>query len=132
MTTVVNKYKVNMSDPDIVYIGRGSVWGNDSEMKDRSDSERERVIQNYRKQLRDQLKGGTITKEMLLDLDGKRLVCYCAPKACHGDVLVKAIEWAKESNMNMVDTLKLKASQPTPEADEIAKLLIAATKGDVK
>lgn len=26
MTIVVNKYKVNMNDPDIVYIGRGSVW----------------------------------------------------------------------------------------------------------
>ncbi|MNG34892.1 hypothetical protein D3C84_1214980 [compost metagenome] len=64
-------------------------------MKDRSDSERERVIQNYRKQLRDQLKSGAITKEMLLELDGKRLACYCAPKACHGDVLVKAVEWAK-------------------------------------
>lgn len=97
MTTVVNKYKVNMSDPDIVYIGRGSVWGNDSEMKDRSDGERERVIQNYRKQLRDQLQSGSITKEDLLELDGKRLACYCAPKACHGDVLVKAIEWVKEN-----------------------------------
>lgn len=86
-----------MSDPDIIYIGRGSVWGNKSEMKDRSDSERARVIQDYRKQLRDQLKSGTITKEMLLDLDGKRLACYCAPKACHGDVLVAAIEWAKEN-----------------------------------
>lgn len=27
MCTVVNRYKVNMSDPDIVYIGRGSMWG---------------------------------------------------------------------------------------------------------
>lgn len=95
MTTVVNKYKVNMSDPDIVYIGRGSIWGNKSEMKDRSDNERERVIQDYRKQLRDQLKDGSITKEMLSELDGKRLACYCAPKACHGGVLVKAIEWAR-------------------------------------
>lgn len=44
MTTVVNKYKVDMNDPDIVYIGRGSVWGNPFAMKDKSDEGRTRVI----------------------------------------------------------------------------------------
>lgn len=95
MTIVVNKYKVNMSDHDIVYIGRGSVWGNDEPMKNKTDEERTRVIELYRKQLYNNIKSGVITKQMLLSLDGKRLACYCAPKACHGDVLVKAIEWVK-------------------------------------
>lgn len=95
MTEVVNKYKVNMSDHDIVYIGRGSLWGNDEPMKNKTDEERIRVIECYRKQLYKNIKSGVITKEMILTLDGKRLACYCAPKACHGDVLVKAIEWAK-------------------------------------
>lgn len=93
MTTVVNKYKVNMSDPDIVYIGRGSVFGNPHVMT--SEADRDSVIQAYRRTLKRWIDEGRITKEMLLVLDGKRLACYCAPKACHGDVLVKAIQWVK-------------------------------------
>lgn len=95
MATLVNKYKVDMSDPDIVYIGRGSVWGNEEPMKDRSDGERARVIEYYRHQLWSQIQQGIITKEMLLALDDKLLACYCVPKPCHGEVILKAIEWAK-------------------------------------
>lgn len=95
MTTVVNKYKVNMSDPDVVYIGRGSVFGNPFVIGGCGGRTREDVIEMYKHWLWERLKNGVFTKEMLLELDGKRLACYCAPKACHGDVLVKAIEWAK-------------------------------------
>lgn len=97
MSEVVNKYNVNMDDPDIVYIGRGSVWGNPFPMKDKSEQERYRVIKAYRQWLWFQQMQGQITKEMILDLEGKRLACYCAPKSCHGDVLIKAIEWAKQN-----------------------------------
>lgn len=97
MTTVVNKYKVNMNDPDIIYIGRGSIFGNPFSMQNKSDEERDRVIDLYRHWLWGQVRNGEITKEMLIELDSKRLVCYCSPKKCHGDVLVKAIEWAKEN-----------------------------------
>lgn len=93
MTTVVNKYKVNMSDSDIVYIGRGSPFGNPFKMY--NEDARPKVIELYRHWLWEALKEGKITKQMLLELDGKRLACYCAPKACHGDVLVKAIDWVK-------------------------------------
>lgn len=96
MTTVVNKYTVDMSDSDILYIGRGSVWGNPFVMKDKSDAERTRVIEAYKKYLWAAICEGAVTKEILLELDGKRLACYCAPKACHGDVLVSAVKWAKE------------------------------------
>lgn len=95
MATLVNRYKVDMSDPDVVYIGRGSIWGNEEPMKDRSDEERERVIECYRHQLWSQIQQGIITKEMLLELDSKRLCCYCVPKPCHGEIILKAIEWAK-------------------------------------
>ena len=101
MTEVVNKYKVNMNDPDIVYIGRGSVWGNPyTSLSAPTKAEmqvatREESIERYKQYLWNQIRKGVISKEMLLELDGNRLACYCAPKACHGDVLVKAIEWAK-------------------------------------
>lgn len=98
--TVVNKYKVNMKDPDIVYIGRGSQWGNPISHKEGTRAElrvatREQAVEAYRLHLWGQIRRGKVTKEMLLELDGKRLACYCSPQACHGDILVKAISWAK-------------------------------------
>lgn len=96
MTTVVSKYHVNMDDPDIVYIGRGSIWGNPHVMKNNTDEERQEAVEKYRKTLWELIEYGLITKEMLLELDGKRLACFCKPKDCHGDVIVSAIEWAKK------------------------------------
>lgn len=87
MCRVVNKYKEEYD----VYIGRGSMWGNP--FKIGVDGTREQVIEKYRCWLWKQIKLGRITKEDLLTLDGKRLGCFCAPKSCHGDVLVKAVEW---------------------------------------
>ena len=95
MTTVVNKYKVNMSDPDIVYIGRGSAFGNPFVIGGCGGRTREDVIYLYRGWLWGRIKSGVITKEMLLELDSKRLACYCSPQRCHGDILVAAIKWAK-------------------------------------
>lgn len=90
--TVVNKHKEKCD----VYIGRGSVWGNPFVMQNPSTKERERVIKEYRNWLWNQLLFNKITPQQLVALDGKKLGCYCAPLPCHGDVLVKAIEWAKE------------------------------------
>ncbi len=95
MTTVVNKYKVDMRDPDVVYIGRGSTWGNPFVMGGVGARTREDVIKMYRTYLWSRIRGGVVTEDMLLALDGKRLACYCAPQACHGDVLVAAINWVK-------------------------------------
>lgn len=91
MTKVVNKYK----EPYNVYIGRGSKWGNPFKLT--SEDQRDKVISDYRKYLWKQVKSGEITKQDLLELDGKVLGCFCKPKKCHGDVIVKAIEWAKRN-----------------------------------
>ena len=70
-----------------VYIGRGSKWGNPFIIG--KDGNREEVIEKYRKYI-------IMRKPDLLDcleeLEGQRLGCYCAPKACHGDVLVDLIK----------------------------------------
>jgi hypothetical protein len=90
-----------MDDPDIVYIGRGSEWGNPYSHKDGTkaivqvDSVAE-AIQLYRKWLWFLIKTGVVTIEMLKDLDGKRLACYCSPNPCHGNVIKRAVQWAKE------------------------------------
>lgn len=99
-TQVVNKYKVCITDPDIVYIGRGSIYGNPYSHKDGTKAQfkvgtRDEAVDKYRSWLWVQIREGAITKEMLLELDSKRLACYCSPQRCHGDILMAAIEWAK-------------------------------------
>lgn len=100
MTVVVNKYKVCMDDHDIVYIGRGSRWGNPYSHKEGTKAlykvkTRDEAVAAYKKYLWGLIQSGVVTKEDLIALDGKRLACYCSPQACHGDVLVAAIKWAK-------------------------------------
>lgn len=92
MCRVVNKYK---EDYD-VYIGRGSLWGNP--FKIGADGTREEVIEKFRLYLWEQIKAGRISKEQLVELEGKTLGCFCTPQACHGDIIVKAVNWAKENN----------------------------------
>lgn len=86
-TKVVNVKK----EPCDVYIGRGSRWGNPFRML--TEPDRESVVVKYRQYLYNQIQSGEVTIEELMSLSGKRLGCYCAPKACHGDVIVSAIEY---------------------------------------
>lgn len=64
-----------------VYIGRPSKWGNPFEIG--PDGSRAEVIEKYRQWLPTQPE----LMASLHELDGKRLGCWCAPKACHGEVL---------------------------------------------
>ena len=66
-----------------VYIGRPSKWGNPFPMGEEKD--REQVIARFEQYLMD-------SPELLAqigELKGKDLVCFCAPKACHGDILLR-------------------------------------------
>jgi hypothetical protein len=84
MTRVVNIYREEYD----VYIGRPGKgqkgkWGNPF-----SEGTREENIAAFREWIIQQ-------PELLADLrelKGKRLGCFCAPKACHGDVLVELVE----------------------------------------
>jgi len=92
-TTVINKYH---TPPMMEHINimRGTKWGNPHVMKGNSAAERERVVAEYRKTLWSKIKDGQITVQDLQALNGKTLVCCCKPKACHGDVIVAAVDWA--------------------------------------
>ena len=78
-----------------VYIGRPSKWGNPFEIGVHGN--RQEVITMYKAWLWKQLKSNAITNEEILELDGKVLGCWCAPQACHGDVLIAAINYLKEN-----------------------------------
>ena len=82
MTRVVNIKKYN---GDYVYIGRGSKWGNPYLIG--KDGTRDEVIIKYEQYIRGK-------PELLADLPklvGETLGCYCHPKKCHGDILVKLL-----------------------------------------
>lgn len=68
-------------EPYDVYIGRPSRWSNPYKIG--IDGTREEVIECYRIWL-------SVQHELLSEIDeleGMTLGCWCAPKACHGDVL---------------------------------------------
>jgi len=98
MCKVVNKYK----EPYDVYIGRGSPLGNPFAIDESKGDTREVVIEKFRLYLLQSLKDGTITKEYLTSLDGKVLGCFCKPKACHGDVIVRAVAWAVKTRGEVI------------------------------
>lgn len=75
-----------------VYIGRGSKWGNPFIIG--VDGTRKEVIEKYEEYIRN--------NEQLLsclhELEGMRLGCFCKPKSCHGDILVKLLREQKVDN----------------------------------
>lgn len=80
-----------------VYIGRPSRWGNPYRIG--RDGTRDQVNEKYRAYLKRKIKSGEVTKLDLIDLDNKVLACYCTPRPCHGDVLIKAIKWAVDTTV---------------------------------
>jgi hypothetical protein len=66
-----------------VYIGRPSIWGNPFVIG--KDGSREDVVRKYKAWI---LSKPELMKQ-LSSLKGKTLGCWCAPAACHGDVLAE-------------------------------------------
>ena len=91
MPKVHNKYK-NTAPPDAVYIGRGSKWGNPFVI-DKHGS-RSEVIAKYE----EYILGKPELLAQLHELKGKDVVCYCAPQACHGNILVHMANNPEEGN----------------------------------
>jgi hypothetical protein len=73
-----------------VYIGRPSKWGNPFAIGEHGD--RAQVIALYERWLRE-------NDELMASLDELRglvLGCWCAPRRCHGDVLVRLANASRE------------------------------------
>ena len=68
------------------YIGRGSMWGNPFVIG--KDGTREEVIEKFEKYAEERL---AKEPEWLAPLQGKDVVCFCAPLPCHGDVILRLL-----------------------------------------
>lgn len=87
-----NKYKDGVPAGS-VYIGRPSKWGNPFVIG--KDGSREEVIAKYRLWL---LARPEVVAAAKSELRGKNLVCFCAPLACHGDVLIEVANSAESTS----------------------------------
>lgn len=83
---MTNESKVVHCKRDLydVYIGRPGPWGNPFAIG--RDGDRAQVIDKYRRWLTDQPE---LVAKARSELRGKTLGCWCAPMACHGDVLTE-------------------------------------------
>ena len=87
MPTVYNKHHKN-APPGAVYVGRPTKWGNPYVIG--KDGTREEVIQKYREWFF--CSGAAeLQREARKELTGKDLVCWCAPKPCHADILLEFV-----------------------------------------
>ncbi len=87
------KYVVHCKvEPFDVYIGRPSKWGNPFTHLQKATlaqwhrSTREEAVEAYRQYLLD---NPELLAAVRTELKGKVLGCWCAPRACHGDILAK-------------------------------------------
>jgi hypothetical protein len=97
---VLNFYHIGKVIPEnAIYIGRANRQFNLAQSKFANPfpitqtCSRPESVDKYRFWLYDQLKKGVITKQDILNLQGNDLCCYCAPLPCHGDILVKAVNF---------------------------------------
>lgn len=77
-----------------VYIGRPSIFGNPFSVMEYG---RKGAIEKYRQYFHQRILEDQGFKEEVLKLKGKILGCFCAPRPCHGDII---IEYLKKENQN--------------------------------
>lgn len=100
---IVNKktYKNEYPEAYHEYIGRPSILGNPFSMK--SEQDREQVVEQFRQWLREQwVNEAPVWKrvEELAEINLTQdlvLVCWCAPLACHGEIIKNCINWINMS-----------------------------------
>ena len=90
-TTVVN---IRRDDYE-VYIGRAGkgldgYFGNPFRLG--SESQRQEILERYAAYFYNRLERDPEFKRRVLQLKTKVLGCFCAPRACHGDVIAKYLD----------------------------------------
>ncbi len=87
-----------------VYIGRPSIFGNPFRLRNPHDErERAAVLSRYRQWFLTRIATDPAFRAQIQTLHGRDLGCWCAPRACHGEVI---LAWLQ--------------SQPSAEGDDAA------------
>lgn len=69
---------------DAVYVGRPTCYGNPFVIG--THGNREEVVRKFELYL---LNNEELIGKIRKELKGKSLICWCAPRACHADILMK-------------------------------------------
>lgn len=72
---------------EAVLIDRTTKWGNPFRIPE--DGNRQMVIARYEEHLTAKMAADSDFWMDVAMLNGKDVVCWCAPKACHGDILLR-------------------------------------------
>ena len=75
-----------------IRVDRDTRWGNPFRIT--PETSRSDAIERFRQKLWADIQADEISLEDLAALDDKPLLCHCAPRDCHGDVLAAAAAWA--------------------------------------
>lgn len=70
--------------PGAIYVGRPTMFGNPYVIG--KHGTREEVVRRYEERVRS---NPVMLDQIVKQLKGKDLICWCAPNACHADVLLK-------------------------------------------
>jgi len=84
MPRILNARKTGTSVAGAVYVGRPSRWGNPFPVG--PDRTRAEAIQQFERWLMGQPE---LLAAVRAELRGKDLICWCAPKRCHAEVLMR-------------------------------------------
>lgn len=82
---IINLRNLLLVQPHI-RVDRGTQWGNPIVMMNQSDKERERVCKLFEEYAIWRL---TVDPTWLMPLRGMNLACWCAPKQCHAETLLR-------------------------------------------
>ena len=81
---VINKRGMSIGSTPLKDVDRGTDWGNPFVM--RNETDRDRVCDLYEQYALWRL---TVDPNWLIPLRGSSLACWCAPKRCHADTLLR-------------------------------------------
>lgn len=111
--------------------GRDGYFGNPIRIERYGDPDHlVEVLARFRTYFMERVENDPDFRERVLALRGKRLGCFCAPKQCHGDVIVEWIESREENRVSLPADRKAfedrHSARNEPKRDDMSNALEVA------
>lgn len=88
-------YHKGRTQGTMVYIGRPGPWGNPFPIQKDTPANRQEALAKYEAWAK-QPAQKAFRNQARQNLQGKTLVCWCSPKACHGEILQRIVVSPRE------------------------------------